>query len=79
MEDECTSTTDEEAASLFPRMAPHLQTFTCKNMFGFVYASIHLQQYKDYVSLPFTILMTLQQSVVAERGREPGGFPSEKS
>lgn len=46
---------------------------------GFIYESIHLQQSKLYGNLPFTILMTLQQSVVAERGRELGGFPSERA
>lgn len=46
---------------------------------GFIFESIHLQQSEFYGNLPFTILMTLQQSVVAERGREPGGFPSERA
>lgn len=45
----------------------------------FIYESIHLQQSEFYGNLPFTVLMTLQQSVVAERGRELGGFPSERA
>lgn len=41
--------------------------------------SIHLQSSEFCVNPPFKILMTLQQSVVAERGWEPGGFSSERA
>lgn len=81
MKDACTQTADEETASVVPSMAPHIRRHT--HVFTFkiwwFYESIHLQQSEFYGNLPFTILMTLQQSVVAERGREPGGFPSERA
>lgn len=59
------------------RIRRHTQILTFK--IWWFYESIHLRQSKFYGNLPFTILMTLQQSVVAERGREPGGFPSERA
>ncbi len=81
MKDACTQTANEETASIVPSMAPrirrHTEIFTFK--IWWFYESIHPQQSKFYGNLPFTILMTLQQSVVAERGREPGGFPSERA
>jgi len=83
MKEACTQTTDKEAVSVVACMASHischLQDLYTQNMLGFIYESIHLLQSTFYVSLPFTILMTLQQSMVAERGREPGGFPSERA
>lgn len=75
VKDVCTQTTDEETASAVPAMAPHIrghvQVSAFQNMV--VLQSIHLQKSEIYGNLPFTILMTLQQSVVAERGRESGG------
>ena len=74
MKDACTQTADEETESVVPLALRSLHfKIWC------LYESIHLQQSEFYGNLPFTILMTLQQSVVAERGREPGGFPSERA
>lgn len=71
MKDVCTQTTDEETASVSPIMALHITHHI--QIFTFSIQSINLQKSEIYGNLPFTILMTLQQSVVAERGREPGG------
>lgn len=66
MKDACAPTADEDGEHdplvLDASFAPlHLKSG----------ASIPLQKSEIYGSVPFTILMILQQSVVAERGREP--------
>lgn len=82
MKDACSQSTDEEPASVAPSMVLILD-ITLRSLHskcgGFIYEAIHLQQFEFYGNLPFTVLMTLQQSVVAERGREQGGFPSERA
>lgn len=82
MKDACSQSTDEEPAAVAPSVVLVLGA-TLRSLHskcgGFIYGAIHLQQSEFYGNLPFTVLMTLQQSVVAERGRELGGFPSERA
>lgn len=89
MKDACAQTADEEkgergvVALPPPQVGPSCQAAELKSLHskygGFIYASIRLQRSELYGNLPFAILMTLQQSAVAERGREPGGFPSQRA
>lgn len=72
MKDVCAQTQQVFSPSMASRIRHCIQIFPFNNMV--VLQSIHLQKSEISCNLSFTILMTLQQSVVAERGRAPGGL-----
>lgn len=66
MKDACAHTADEDR-----ERRPLILDATFTPLHLVRLQSIPLQKSEIYGSVPFTVLMILQQSVVAERGREP--------